>query len=562
MALAHPLSWVNVLVMNNKSRLYQCSCHPRVIDTFVLGPSSQHSDSSFTPTPPWEQSLRLVTPSAEQEEDGCKSDRGDEDDGNAEESNSFYPQKGDCSKDHEDSEETAASLLKKEGALLSQWTALGPGSPGHMSRAKRLSTKNCTELSTSNSVAWEDLPFSESLTEYFCEKQGCDVTEADRSAHKTREALKIGPQDQNLSTHSGPVSASDHLQVLMDITNTPAVREADGRGCSKHVCKNCVTSVNDKPDNNTRSVGCSREMEEHFGADVYNCSADLFTDSVTVNTVADTPNRTLRSFTKTRLLMSDKRRWSGKMSVTPSKHKLTQKTDDSAERLLPPDAPRLDFIPLSQSTPIMSAGPPASYRCSASVGLSLSPGGQESSDLESRTPAKISSSLCTFSPLVRPLCQRGPSTTTTSNSRSNKVAVKLRFRKSERTKRHLLPPQARRAAPNVAPTEKVNNRWDTSSGDVIASEGVNEMLIFHTPPSRAGRGSPRLRCVWEGERESGANCGETARDQAPRSLGTRLQTKTQGSEAVVGGSLRASPSYLLDEGKACDWSRDLFSDSV
>lgn len=519
-----------------------------------------------------------MTSSAEQEEDGCNQDSGDEDDSNAERFNSLYPNKGDCLEDHGDSEQIAVSPLKKEVTLLSHWTVLGPWSPGHSSRAKWLSTKDLTEPSMSSSVAWEDLPLSESLTDFLCEKQGCDVTEPERNAHSKRETPRIRPQDQILSTRSSPASASDHLRVLMDITNMPAVEEADGHGFSKHVCKNHVTSVDNSHAKNTCSDGCDHKKEDHFEVDVYNCSADLFSDSVTVNTVTDTPNRTVRSITKTRLLMSDKRRSSEKMTVsgvTPSKRKLTQKRNDSRDSLLPPDTPQLDFIPPSQSTPITRAGSPSSYRCSTSVGLRSLPGSQESSDLESHTPAKISLSLCKFTPLVRPLRHCEPSKTT-SDRRSNKFALKLRFWKPELTKRHLLPLQhlkVQRAAPSIAPTEQVNNRWDTSSGDVIACEGINEMLIPPTPRvkaqpsgkhrkrSQADNGSPNLEGVWEGEQEDGVQCGGTARNQTFTSLCARLQTRNQESEAVAEGVLGASP-YLLDESKACDWSRDLFSDSV
>lgn len=416
----------------------------------------------------------------------------------------------------------------------------------------------------SSSVAWEDLPFSESLTDFLCAKQGCDVTEPKINAHNKTETPQIRPQDQSLSIHSSPASASEHLQVLMDITNTPAVKDAH------------VTSVNNSHAKSTCSDGCGHEKEEHFEVDVYNCSADLFGNSVTVNTVTDTPNRTVRSVTKTRLLMSDKRRSREKMSVsgvTPSKHRLTQKRNNNRDRLLKADTPQLDFIPLSQSTPNVRAGSPHPYRCCTSVGLSSLPDNWESSDLESHTPAKVSPSLCKFNPLVQPLCHCEPSKTT-SDSRSNKVALKLQFWKPQMTKRHLLPPQPleeQRAAPNIAPTEQVTNRWDTSSG---ARESINEMLIPPTPlaktqpgakhrqQSQADNGSPNLDRVWEEEQKDGVNCGGTARNGTCTSLRARLQSRNQDSDAVVEDVLGASPSFLLDESKACDWSRDLFSDSV
>lgn len=513
-----------------------------------------------------------MTSSAEQEEDGCNRDSGDEDNSNAERFNSLDPKKGDCPKDHEDSEETAVSPLKKEVTLLSQWTLPDPWSAGHTSRAKWLSPTDVTEPSMWSSVAWEDLPFSESLTEYVCEKQGCDVTKPERTAHDQRETPRVRPQDQILSSHSSPASPSDHLRTLMDVTNTSS--EERGCGFSKHVSMNHVTSANNSHAKSTCCDARNHEEEQHFDVDVYDCSADLFSQSVT-----DTPNRTVRSVAKMRLLTSDQRRSGEKTIVsgaTPSKRKQTQKRNNNRDSLLPPDTPQLDFVPPSQSTPIGRAGSFASHRCSTSVGLGSLPDTRECSDLESQTPAKIRLSPCKINPLVRPRRHCEPSKTR-SDSRGNKFALKRRFGKRAVTRSRRLPLQAlkvQRAAANMEPTEKVNGRWDTSSDDVIACESMNEMLVPPTPlartqpsgkhrkPSQADNGSPNLDRVCEGEQEDGVDCGGTARNQTLTPLCAGPQTRNQDSRAVVGSILGASPSYLLDESKACDWSRDLFSDSA
>lgn len=488
-----------------------------------------------------------MTSSAEQEEDGYNQDIGDEDDSQAERFNSSHLEKGNCPKDQEDSEETALSPLSLEHGSYDQLmldrysviqTLLGntpvvkvsPGSPGHSSTAKWLSTK---EMLMSGSVAWEDLPFSESLTEFCCEKQGCDIPEPQRNAHNKRETPRIlpeiSPQDKILSIQSSRASKGDHLQALMDISNTPAGIEADGCDCSEQVWKNHLTSAN-----NRRSDGCNQdneEEEETCEVEVYNCSADLFSNPLTFDTVTETPNRTVRSIPKRRLLISRTPRLSEQANishVTPNKHRLKHKNDDDGDYLRPPE---LDFIPPSQCSPIMRAGSPASYRCSTAVGPRSLPDYQESSDLARRTPAKISPSLCKWKPLVRSLhrCEK------------NRFTLK---RQPEMTKRDLLPLQhlkVQRAAPYLAPTEKGNNRCDTSSADGTACGGVNEMLIPPTPPAKT---QPR----------------QTARKQNSTPLCE--PTRNQDSEAGVGGSLGASPCDLLDESKECDWSRDLFSDSL
>lgn len=519
-----------------------------------------------------------MTSSAEQEQDGCNQDI--EDDSQVERFNSSHLQKGNGPKDHEESEETAVSpfslvhgspdqlMLDRHSVIQ---TALGntsvvssevsPGSLGHISRAMWFTTKDLTETLMLGSVAWEDLPLSDSLTEFFCEKQGCDVTESQRNAHCQREKPRTTPeitlQDKISSIQSSHASKSDHLKALMDITNTPARIEADGHDFSEQLCKNHVTSVNSIDAKDTSSDGCNQENEEeeeHCEVEVYNCSADLFSN---VDVVTETPNRTVRSIPKTRLLMSHKRRLSEQMNishVTPKKHKLKQKKRDDVDNLPPPLTPQLHFIPPSQSTPIVTAGSPASYRCSTAVGLSSLPDCQESLDLASHTPAKINPSLCKLNPLVKSLCHCD---TTTSVSRSSTFTLSV---------------QVQTASPNIPPTEKVINRCGTSSAVVIVCGGINEMLIPPTPLARtqpraksrkqspADNSNPNVQRVWEEEQEDGGNSGETARNQDFTSLWE--PSENQDSEGVVGASLAATPCYLLDKNDECDWSRDLFSDSA
>lgn len=533
-----------------------------------------------------------MTSSAEQEQDGCNQDI--EDESQVERFNSSHLQKGNGPKDHEDSEETAVSpfslghgscdqlMLDRHSVIQ---TALGntsvvssevsPASLGHISRAMWLSTKDLTETLLLGSVAWEDMTLSDSLTEFFCEKQGSDVTESKRNAHNHRERPRITPeitpQDKISSIQSSHASQGDHLKALMDITNTPARIEADGHDFSEQLCKNHVTSVNSIHAKDTSSDGCNQENEEeeHCEMEVYNCSADLFSN---VDMATETPNRTVRSITKTRLLMSHKRRLSEQMNIShvmPNKHKLKQKKSDDMDNLCSPVTPQLHFIPPSQSTPIVTTRSPASYRCSTAVGLSSLPDCQESLDLASHTPAKINPSLCKLNPLVKSLCHCDK---TTSVSCSSKFTLKRRFWNPEITKRDRLSVQIQTAAPNIAPTEKVINRCGTSSAVVIVCGGINEMLIPPTPVARTQpRAKPRnqspadnsslnMQRVWEQDQEDGSNSGENARNQDYTSLWE--PSGNQDNEAVVGASLGASPCYLLDESNECDWSRDLFSDSA
>lgn len=524
-----------------------------------------------------------MTSSAEQEQDGCNRDI---EDSQVERFNSSHLQKGNGPEDHEESEETAVSPFSlghgsPDQLMLDRHsvfhTALGntsvmssevsPAPLGHISRAMWLSTQDLTETLMLGSVAWEDLPLSDSLTEFFCEKQGCDVTESQRNAHNQRERPRITPaitpQDKISSIQSSHASKGDHLRPLMDITNTPAWIEADGQDFSEQLCKNRATSVSIHA-KDTSSDGCNQENEEEeerCEVEGYNCSADLFSN---VDVATETPNRTV---TETRLLVSHKRRLSEQMNishVTPNKHKLKQKKSDDTDSLRPPVTPQLHFIPPSQSTPIVTAGSPASYRCSTAVGLR-----QESLDLASHTRAKINRSLCKLNPLVKSLCHCDK---TTCVSRSSMFTLKRRFWNPEITKRDGLPAQVQTAAPNVAPTEKVTNRCGTSSAAVIVCGGINEMLIPPSPIARtqprakprkqspAHNSSPNVQRAGEEEQEDGRKSGETARNQDFTSL---LEPPgNQDSEAVVGASLGTSPCYLLDESNKCDWSRDLFSDSA
>lgn len=471
-------------IFQSRSVVCDCSCHSGVIESLVFTLSSQQTDSTFAPTPPWQQSLGLVTSSAEQEEDQGS---GDEDD----RFNSPHPKNGNCPKEHEDCEETTVSPLSlARGSYDHRTSEVSPRSLSHGSK-KWPSTKDLTETLMSGSAAWEDLPFSESLTEFLCQERSCDGTEPQRNAQDKRETSgtlpELRPQGRISPSQASPAATRERSRALTDVTNT--VKEADG--------------------------------EED-----YNCSADLFSDSVPVVVVTDTPVRE-----------THQRRFSGDTNVS---HVTPNRQDRRRSRSLSRETPQLLFVPPSQSTPILGAGSPASCRCSTSVGLRSQPGGQGGSpDFGVHTPAKPSSSLRDHDPVVRELCP----CESVSRSRS---ALKRRFWKPGVTKRHV---KVQRAAPRAA-TERVHGRCDR---DVITCGGVNEIL---TPPAPLNRRHPSgkfrkrspadgsstdLDQVWEEEQEDGAN---------------------QDGEADGGGLQGASGPLLLHESRDCDWSRDLFSDSV
>ncbi|XP_077375937.1 uncharacterized protein ddias isoform X2 [Festucalex cinctus] len=236
---------------------------------------SQHHDGSLTPTPPWQQSLGLVTSSAEQEEDGCTRD---DNQSNAKEQrqNTFFdtPPFSLCSPNRN----VNSSILNH----------LRP------SRVNYPQVSNCQVCRQSDdslescSLVWEDLPLSESLTAFLNEE------EKNFRAHKNNLPNEFIPVCTNNTKAPG-----NNPRTLADITNTSVLNE---------------------------------DSEE-----VYNCSLDMFGLSSVDPHDADKQPLERQKCVK-------------RAHETPSRDMSTHS-----------DYPLcLDFIPSSQSTPIVRIRPSSS----------------------------------------------------------------------------------------------------------------------------------------------------------------------------------------------------------
>lgn len=480
------------------------------------------------------------------------------------------------------------------------------------SNTKEFCSTQLTKTFSSSSLAWDDLPFSESLTEFLCEKDRVPETEPHQNVQNVkgtaRNNLGISSQDKKSNTKM-TVSQS---RLLVDITNT----SAPNNGGDRHdLCNNLCGCVKSRKARSMCSNECNQHYvevgslsfeneEEQFEGDTYNCSADLFNSSLVIdmNATLNAPTETVRMSAEvcTLLFNPDKQYlMSVKPNVphsTPDQQKLNSKTCINKDNLIPPVPQDLDFIPPSQSTPnVKLAGvsrPSASLRFSLTSGkFGSKPHSQDLyafhgnlSELDSKNTAKLTSSLCTLNPVsanLLPLCARESTKenlgwSTTAKRCSHRFTPKRRFWKPDKHQRYMLPQQCRRVqkeALNLGSNESVNHKCDSSVHDVTVCDCENSE-VPPTPASKT-RLSVKLRrkqltdnsrsnfdSVREGQKR--VSCKRTLLHPTLTSLQRSMaQTGSCDSEVGGGGSLDGPNDYPVDdENQECDWSRDLFSDSL
>ncbi|KAG8001446.1 hypothetical protein GBF38_007104 [Nibea albiflora] len=601
---------------------------------------SQHQDRPLTPTPPWQRSLGLVTSSAEQEEGCSTQDSGDEN--NTQRDNFRTPrhaQKG-CLEDHKVSEETVASpLLSLECRSYSNPsfsrdphspiekavgnTRFSPSPPGH-NISRRLSTRQLTESFLPSSLAWDDLPFSESLTEFLCEEnRNFDIVSevephlnVQNQKETTRNNLKMRSQDKDFTQSVESTSDCQNntqitdreSQILLDITNTPALN--DRHDLSEQACKNPAECKNKSQDRYSCSFQCHQENskaivlpfeneEEQLEEDTYNCSADLFGSSFMIDVNPNTPNmhaETIRTTTGACPVLSkpDRCHLRSEKAYDPNSTPDKQKSNKCIRRdsLILPGTQDLDFIPPSQSTPIVKlASVPgsltSSYRTLTSGESISQPDSQDSCALDNKKPAEIASSLCTLNFVSanqlgqcgRECTKENSAWSVTSSRHSHRFTPKRRFWKPDRHKNYLLAQQhlrVQRGALNTRSTGSINHDSSHSGVTVCDFKDIGAIIVPPTPVAdarqsaklrrrhQADDGSSRLGCIREGRQGDGIKCKRTLLDQTVTSSQKVLvQTGKADNETVGDSSLDRSNCYFIDdENEACDWSRDLFSDSL
>ncbi|XP_023153834.2 DNA damage-induced apoptosis suppressor protein [Amphiprion ocellaris] len=606
--------------------------------TGLLTPSlqrSKHRDCTLTPTPPWQQSLGIITSSAEQEDCCSTQDSGDENSRQTDNSIKPHPAQRGYLENHNIIKERSlllsaehsfcsnppivknpnSSVEKAVGnsPVLNTW--FSPSQP----ECKRCSgdvtelcPKQLNRTLLSCSLAWEDLPFSESFTAFLCEEnKDFDIvseTESNRNVQKEtpRKTLEItnstsACQRSTRTTHS-------YSQIFLDITNTHGSDGADRHDLSNQVLKNPLERINRSEERNLcsheydqqdeeDSSQCYEKEEEYLQGDAYNCSADLFSSSLMISTNAEmlnTNGETVRIATEasplfTKLDQQHQHDQNANVTYsTPAKHKLKRSKCTNRDSLIPQITQDVEFVPPSQSTPIVKVG--AISRSPAYLGTNLTGefrsqlDNQDSGafcgnlhELDSKKQAKILTSvgckLNTFKANKLFQCDRQSTKedsvwNRTSSRRSYRPTPERKFWKPNKHKKHLQAQQllrVQREDLNLESAGTVNHKLDSRVYHGTVCNDDSEVIV---PPTPAGKtqfsATPRRRkqtdtsssslgSAWD--QQQGVNC--------KRALLAQACTSSHKSKTVVEGSLDGSNDYPLDnENQTCDWSRDLFSDSV
>uniref|UniRef100_UPI0037E89764 DNA damage-induced apoptosis suppressor protein n=1 Tax=Semicossyphus pulcher TaxID=241346 RepID=UPI0037E89764 len=557
---------------------------------------SQHPDCTLTPTPPWQQSLGLVTSSAEQEE-GCSiQESGDEYSRQTDKNKTPHHTPRDSLDNYEVIGERVLSPLalqcrsynspsfakspnssddKAVGNTPFQDKWFSPSPSGHNSfKKKELFTGQLSQTFISDSLAWEDFPFSESLTEFLGEENK-DETEQNQNVQNQKETasnnLEVESQDKNLTIESTSVCQNykqitdNNSQVCLGIIDTPEPNGADRHDLSE-VCKNAAGCVNKSQARNIFSHECNQPDEKAFSAsfenedkpcegDTYNCSADLFSGSLTIDMNTNTLNTHTETITEASPLLSmpkkqhTRREMFNVPHLTPHTQKLKGNKSIKGDNFIPPCTQELDFVPPSQSTPIVKL---AAVTASSALSYRISTFGESPNELPRCGRESTKENLVWGTPPSR---------------HRHRVTSKRRFLKH---KKCLLPQQPLRVQSkdnNTWSPGRFNHKSDSSYWDVTVSDNEHNEVLFvpPTPATKTPRrsqthgSSSSLGWTRDVPQEDRGNCKTTLLGQTPTSSQRRLvQTGHCDTETLDKGTLDGSNCDL----ETCDWSRDLFSDSL
>lgn len=577
---------------------------------------SQYKDYMLTPTPPWQQSLGLVTSSAEQEE-GCTQESG-ENSSQTNKSTAPHPAQRGCKENHKVTEELAPVLLLEHSVYggpsfekyanssiekgagnspsLNTWFSSSQAGQKRCSpKAKGFSTGQLTRTLLSSSLAWDDFPFSESLTEFLCEENKDFIIDSD-----TKPLQNVHRKEENARNHLGNTSLisetttscqrnaqipGTHLQMLLDVTNTPAANGAGRHDSSSQECKHPSRCVNrsqainvfsherNQVDEAASSLSFQKVEEQQLEGDTYNCSADLFSSSLLTTMDAQRLSMHVKAIRTTTEACYEN---VNVMQSTPDKQELKSKFRES---LIPQDTKDFDFVPPSQSTPIIKVGvvthsPAPLYKsisefCSQPDDQNLGVFFGESHEMDSKNNSvyKLNSGNAT-----QALQGEKESTkenvvwSTTSSMHSHRLALKRRVLKPVKHKSHLHSQQHLKIQ-GKALNMSMNYKCESRINDVRESDCEDSAIIV--PPTPAGNvqlsvplrrrkltdNSNNLGSTWEAQQRDEINCSTTLLDQTLTSSNRGLaQTENCDSETVTEG-------IFHHENQTCDWSKDLFSDS-
>lgn len=536
----------------------------------------------------WEQSLGVITSSAEQEDDSSSQE-------SRANSTALYPGQRGCLEKHKVTEERPplhsfystpsfakyqeSSFTKCVGNSPNLTTCFSPSQFGHK-RYSLAANEFSSRTFSANSVAWEDLPFSESLTEFLCKEN--------------KETA-----DNNLEISNTTVSRS---QLLLDITNTPPPTGGDSHDLSNQVCKNHVESLNRTPsriicsnecnqdDDEASSLSFDKEDEEQPEGDTYNCSADLFSRSLVNSTSTEMLSTHAETARMTKEACSlfctqDKKQLRTENATvtysTPNTQKLKSSERNKRDSLVLRDTQDFDFVPPSQSTPIVKVGvvPPES---STTRNLTSEFCSQtDTVTVDSKRPSTTTSvnyevnvvRTTRLSQVGRESTKENLAWNTKPSRRSCRLTPKRRFWKPGNHKNQAQQQQSiQRMVLHLRSTGTIQTKRDSNVCNVTTCDFEDSEVAV--PPSplagvtlrrrrRTGNSKDYLGSPWSGLQGDGVYCKRTLLDETPSSLRRLAQLGKCDNETADASSVDGSKDFLLDEeNQTCDWSRDLFSDSV
>ncbi|XP_041661910.1 uncharacterized protein ddias [Cheilinus undulatus] len=585
---------------------------------------SQYQDCTLTPTPPWQQSLGLITSSAEQEESCNSQDRGEDRLRQTNKKNTQNQTERDNLKHLKIAEERGSSPLRSlqchscsspsfakyssvneaagQTSIQESLFSLSPSNNNNNSSSKRrCSLRNLTKTHLSDSLAWENLPFSESLTEFLGEenKDCINVSESkadlnvQNQEETTKNSLELGSQDKNLSVESESVCQSftqKKVNTFMDLIDTPGLSEADSLDLSEQVCKEPAECVNKSQvgtillQEDEKSFPSFLESEEEqLQGDVYDCSADLFSSPPMMDkntSMLKTNTETVRVTTEacTELYMPKKQCLRREMTdLTPVRQKLKSNICSNDDNFLPPGTLDLDFVPPSQSTPIvklvaLTGTPDPSYRTST-FGEFISQTHSQDFSSHFRNQSELGSKIKTKIPSyksegvgVNQVHQCGDESTKENLERSTTFS-RYRFNSKRRFVKHKNRLRDQRWAPD---TGSPGRQKHSCNHDVALCDNDNSLFVPPTPVAKSLLSEKQRKGQTEYSSSSSSqtygellrdrrDCKISLMDQTVKSTQRGLvQTGNADSETLDKGAMDGSDS----ENGACDWSRDLFSDSV
>lgn len=510
-----------------------------------------------------------MTSSAEQEEEGCSTqDRGDDNSRQLENSTTSHPEL----EKHKVTEE-GASLLPSEQSFCNSSSLIGYSNLSFGAVVGNgLGVKSCfspvppvcksfslipEELSTSqharsilsSSLAWEDLPFSESLTE-FLNKDFEVVGEIKPSVQSekktpgthleiTNPAVKwTSACQRNARVRSG------HPSILSDISNAPAPEGGDGLDLPDQEHNGPEGENVSRRECISESVKAflSFEEEEQLEENSYNCSADLFSNSLGNSRDGEnTDAEPERSTTGKHWLSSKTAQQSPRdediAQLTPLRLQISKcsKRDGSSH-----GTEHFDFVPPSQSTPIVKLGV-------VTQSLSMS----------------VSNRAGEFSKELLMRSRR-------SHRRSNSFTPRRKFRKTDQWLQ--VGQDVKRSTLNSESARTINYEQDSGVKRVTVCDSEDDDgVVAPTPVGKTLRrrqetegGSSDLGLIRKANQRNGVDCQRLVQNQTLTSPHSReAQTVNYKTQTVDEGRRDGSNGNHLDDAhQSCDWSRDLFSDSA